>query len=68
VSSERVKLDSWDWELAHRQRVLRKLEKIQGLQALLDSWEGHPDPDYDYLREVRAKLRSAQKQYEAMKQ
>jgi hypothetical protein len=65
--SERVKLDSWEWEQVHRQKVLRKLDKIQGLQALVDSWEAHPDPDYDYLRQLKAKLRSAQQQYAAMK-
>jgi hypothetical protein len=66
VSRQRIALDSWDAQLIHRAKVVRKLQKIQGLQALLDAWEGHPNPDHAYILELRRKLRSAQHQYEAM--
>jgi hypothetical protein len=60
-------LNSWDWEKIHRQKRLAKLEKIQGLKALLEMHEANPDADHDYLLGLRARLRSAENQYQCMK-
>jgi hypothetical protein len=49
--------------------VTRKLEKIQGLVALLDSWEAQPEDTVEYrkyLSNLRQKLHSARTQYKAM--
>ena len=67
MSKQRTHFRSCDEDRAHEERRLQKLQKIQSLKALLESWEAHSDPDYDYLRELRARLRSAQVQFDAMK-
>ena len=49
--------------------MLRKLERIQGLVALLDTWEAQPENTVEYhkyLNNLRQKLRSARSQYQAM--
>jgi hypothetical protein len=33
----------WDHDKKHREVVTRKFEKIQGLVALLDTWEAQPE-------------------------
>jgi hypothetical protein len=59
--------DSRDYDRIHQQKRIAKLEKIRGLEALLQCWEERDDADYDYILELRAKLRSARNQYDAMK-
>jgi len=66
MSRQRTTLDSWESELTHRKKVLAKLQRIQTLQALLQEWESHHNPDYAYILELKRKLRSALHQYEAM--
>jgi hypothetical protein len=66
MSRQRTTLDSWESELIHRKKVTAKLQRIQTLQALLQEWESHTNPDHTYILELKAKLRSAQHQYEAM--
>jgi hypothetical protein len=70
MSAQRTSFRSWQEELAHRQAVIRKLEKLQGYEALLAEWEAQPqdsDEYRDYLLELRAKLRSVRTQYLAMR-
>ncbi len=73
MSAQRIGSRSWQEELDHRQKVIRKLEKLQGIEALLAEWEGKQidglfcDEDYQYILELRAKLRSVRNQYEAMR-
>jgi hypothetical protein len=58
-----------DHDKKHRDVVLRKLERIQGLVALLDTWEAQPENTVEYrkyLNNLRQKLRSARSQYQAM--
>ena len=38
----------WDHDKKHREAVTRKLEKIQGLVALLDTWEAQPENTVEY--------------------
>jgi hypothetical protein len=59
----------WDYDKKHREAVTRKLEKIQGLVALLDTWEAQPENTVEYrkyLNNLRQKLNSARTQYKAM--
>ena len=59
----------WDHDRKHREAVTRKLEKIQGLVALLDTWEAQPENTVEYrkyLSNLRQKLHSARTQYKAM--
>jgi hypothetical protein len=67
MSNQRTHFRSWDEDRAHRETVIKKLQKIQGLQALLDSWAAQPNVDHDYLQELRRKLHCARTQYQAMK-
>ena len=66
MSNQHAHFRSWDEDRAHRETVIKKLQKIQGLQALLESWEAQPDVDHDYLRKLRRKLHCARTQYQAM--
>ena len=70
MSAQRTHYQSWQEELGHRQKVIKKLEQIQGLEALLADWEAHPqdsDDHREYLRHLRDRLRSVRVQYDAMK-
>jgi len=62
--------DDWalrrDLEARHKSAVARKYEKIGMYEALITMWE-LDGRDPDYLRELRAKLRSAKTQLVAMK-
>jgi hypothetical protein len=58
---------TWDHQRRHQAKLLAKLQKIQTLQALLEVWESHPNPDHAYIIQLRAKLRSVVNQYEAMR-
>jgi hypothetical protein len=61
---------TWNEELTHRKTVIKKLEKIQGLQALYESWEANPvdsDEYRHYMLLLRRRLRSAENQLRAMK-
>lgn len=67
---QRTSYANWSDELKHRQCRIAKLEKIQGLEALLATWESAPADSDDYrayIRDLKAKIRSARCQYEAMK-
>lgn len=66
MSRQRPQLDSWDSQRAHREKRIRKYEKILMYRALLEMWEMRDDTDHDYVLELRAKLRSAENQFNAM--
>jgi len=62
-------LTQWDHDKKHRDHVLRKLERIQGLVALLETWEKNPQDNDEYrkyLGKLRQKLHSARTQYQVM--
>ena len=50
----------------HRDKVQRKYEKIETLKALVEMWESDPDA-HEYVVELRARLRTAVANLEAMK-
>ncbi len=58
--------DDWEEDKAHKQRRIAKLQRIQGLRDLLESWESNPDADHEYILELRGRLRQAQNQLDAM--
>jgi hypothetical protein len=58
--------DSYEDTKRHRQLVERKYSRIQGLAALLETWETRPEPDTDYIRELKVRLHSAKSQLQAM--
>jgi len=66
MSRQRIHWDDYHSQRSHQNKVIRKLQRIQTLQALLTMWESHHNPDYAYILELRRKLRSALHQYEAM--
>ncbi len=69
MTNQRTNFRSWDEEKEHRQKVVRKLQQVQGIEALLAEWEARPidsDQYRDYLVHLRAKLRTARTNYEAM--
>lgn len=66
MSRQWLSWDSQEHIKIYRQRLHRKLEKIATLKALLEMWEAHPNHDHAYILKLRAKLRSAEHQLEAM--
>lgn len=66
MSRPKTHLDSWEWDKAHKGKVIAKMQKIETLKALLETWEARDDADHDYILELRAKLRSAQNQLQSM--
>ncbi len=57
-----------DYEQAKESKVRRiaKLQRIQGLRDLLETHEANPDNDHEYVLKLRARLRAAQNQLDAM--
>jgi hypothetical protein len=66
MSRQGPHLDSWEWEKNRREKIAAKLQKIEGLRALLQMWEENPNHDHEYILELRRKLRSAENQLAAM--
>ena len=58
---------SREFDRIHQAKRIAKLEKIQTLKALVEMHESSDDPDTDYLRELKARLRSVETQYAAMR-
>ncbi len=59
--------DDWEQGKAHKQRAIKKLQRIQGLKDLLETHEANPDTyDHGYVLKLRARLRAAENQLNAM--
>ncbi len=58
--------DDYEESKQHKQRRIAKLQRIQGLKDLLETHEANPDNDHEYVLKLRARLRAAQNQLEAM--
>ncbi len=58
--------DDYEQDKNHKARRVLKLQRIQGLKDLLDTHESNLDNDHDYVLKLRARLRAAQNQLEAM--
>lgn len=66
MSRQWLAWDSQEHIKIHRERLHRKTQKIATLKALLEMWEATPTHDHAYILRLRAKLRSAEHQLEAM--
>ncbi len=58
--------DDYDQDRERKARRIQKLQRIQGLRDLLQTHEANPDNDHEYVLKLRARLRAAQNQLEAM--
>ncbi len=58
--------DDWEQDKVHKAARIAKLQRIQGLKDLLETHESNPDKDHEYVLKLRARLRAAQNQLEAM--
>ncbi len=58
--------DDYESDKEHKVRRIAKLQRIQGLRDLLETHESNPDNDHAYVLKLRARLRAAQNQLEAM--
>jgi hypothetical protein len=64
--------DDYEQDKPHKKRMIKKVERIEGLRDLLATWEaheeanGHRESDHREVLELRARLRAAQNQLEAM--
>ncbi len=58
--------DDYEQAKESKARRIAKLQRIQGLRDLLETHEANPDNDHEYVLKLRARLRAAQNQLEAM--
>ncbi len=64
--------DDYEQDREHKARRIAKLQRIQGLKDLLETWDGserqkhHLHEDHEYVLKLRARLRAAQNQLDAM--
>ncbi len=58
--------DDYEQDREHKARRIAKLQRIQGLKDLLETHESDPDNDHEYVLKLRARLRAAQNQLDAM--
>ncbi len=66
MSRQGAQWDDWQQDQEHKARRIAKLQRIQGLRDLLETHEANPDNDHEYVLKLRARLRAAQNQLEAM--
>ena len=55
-------------EFEHTQRVMDKKRRIEVLRALLEMHQQQHEPDDEYIKGLRQRLKGAQKQLENMRQ
>ncbi len=58
--------DDYEQDREHKARRIAKLQRIQGLKDLLETHEANPDNDHEYVLKLRARLRQATNQLNAM--
>ncbi len=51
----------------HRDTVERKKDRVEGLNALLQTWEQSPTPDPEYILQLAKRYRTARDQFNVMK-
>ncbi len=66
MSRQGAHWDDWSQDQERKARRISKLQRIQGLKDLLGTHELNPDNDHEYVLKLRARLRAAQNQLEAM--
>ncbi len=59
--------DDYEQSKESKARRISKLQRIQGLRDLLETHEANPDThNHEYVLKLRARLRAAQNQLDAM--
>ncbi len=59
--------DDYEQDKEHKARRVLKLQRIQGLKDLLETHESNPGTyDHEYVLKLRARLRAARNELEAM--
>ncbi len=58
--------DDYEQSKESKARRIAKLQRIQGLRDLLETHEAQEDADHEYILKLRARLRAAQNQLDAM--
>ncbi len=66
MSRQGAQWDDYGQDREHKVRRIAKLQRIQGLRDLLETHEANPGNDREYVLKLRARLRAAQNQLEAM--
>ncbi len=67
MSRQGAQWDDYEQDREHKVRRIAKLQRIHGLKDLLETHESNPDTyDHEYVLKLRARLRAAQNQLEAM--
>ncbi len=66
MSRQGAQWDDWEQDQEHKARRIAKLQRIMGLRDLLETHEARDDSDHEYVLKLRARLRAAQNQLEAM--
>ncbi len=66
MSRQGASWDDWEQDRKRKIRRIAKLQRIQGLRDLLETHEARDDADHEYVLTLRARLRAAQNQLEAM--
>ena len=66
MSRQGASWDDWDAGKKHAIQVAKKQQRIDGLKDLLKMWEPLDADNHEYVLELRAKLRAANNQMEAM--
>jgi hypothetical protein len=59
---------TWTDEKTHRAKVIAKLERIAGLEALLHEWEPRmhdSEQNYQYVLKLKERIRRARNEYNA---
>ncbi len=51
----------------HKDAIQRNYDRSEMLRAIAEAWDGHPECDYDYVRDVRRRQRQAENQLKAMR-
>ena len=54
-------------EFDHAERVMEKKHRVEVLRALLEMHEQQREPDDEYIKSLRQRLKAAQKQLENMR-
>ncbi len=66
MSRQGASWDDWDSDKKHKAARIAKLQRIQGLRDLLETHETSMNCDHEYVLKLRARLRAAQNQLDAM--
>jgi hypothetical protein len=54
-------------EFEHAERVMEKKHRVEVLRALLEMHQQQHEPDDEYIKSLRQRLKAAQKQLENMR-